>query len=137
MTRRLMSGGDVLEEVEIPLAAIVQEAQFIEEVFTRIDTSENVGSVSCTAPHDGIFTGIAVELDAGNRIGHHAASGAGGSRGPIENRPGAGSSCRRSQNLRSTACPYASVVRPTQAIRAVWCLGTSGDRAKGRGRSEW
>ena len=65
---RLMSGGVVLEEVEIPLAANGQEAQFIEEVFTRIDTSDFVGSVRCTAPDDGLFTGIAVELDAGNRI---------------------------------------------------------------------
>ena len=63
---RLMKGGAVLEEVEIPLEANGQEAQFIEEMFTTTDTSGFVGSVRCTAP--GRFTGVAVELDAGNRI---------------------------------------------------------------------
>ena len=62
----LMSGGVVLEEMEIALAAYGQEAQFIEEMFTTTDTSNFVGLVRCTAP--GLFTGIAVELDAGNRI---------------------------------------------------------------------
>ena len=63
---RLMKEGIVLEEVEIPLAANGQEARFIEEVFTLADTSDFVGSVRCTAP--GLFTGVAVELDAGHRI---------------------------------------------------------------------
>ena len=63
---RLMSGGVVLEEMEISLAAYGQEAQFIEEMFTTTDTSNFVGLVRCSAP--GRFTGIAVELDAGNRI---------------------------------------------------------------------
>ncbi len=63
---RLMKEGAVLEEVEIPLAANGQEARFIEEVFTRTDTSDFAGSVRCTAP--GRFTGVAVEFDAGNRI---------------------------------------------------------------------
>ena len=63
---RLMSGGMVLEAVEIDLEANGQEARYIEELFTATDTSDFVGSVRCTAP--GLFTGIAVELDAGNRI---------------------------------------------------------------------
>ena len=63
---RLMSGGIVLEEVEIPLEVNGQEARYIEELFPRTDTSDFVGSVRCTAP--GMFTGIAVELDASNRI---------------------------------------------------------------------
>ena len=63
---RLMSGGMVLEAVEIDLEANGQEARYIEELFTATDTSDFVGSVRCTAP--GRFTGIAVELDAGNRI---------------------------------------------------------------------
>ena len=63
---RLMKEGIVLEEVEIPLAANGQEARFIQEVFSLADTSDFVGSVRCTAP--GLFTGVAVELDAGNRI---------------------------------------------------------------------
>ena len=66
MSCRLMSGGIVLEEVEIYLEANGQDARFIEEMFTATDTSDFVGSVRCTAA--GLFTGIAVELDAGNRI---------------------------------------------------------------------
>ena len=45
---RLMKEGAVLEEVEIPLAANGQEARFIEEVFTRTDTSDSRGR--CAAP---------------------------------------------------------------------------------------
>ena len=63
---RLMSGGIVLEEVEITLQANGQEARYIDGLFTGTDTSGFVGSVRCTA--EGLFTGIAVELDAGNRI---------------------------------------------------------------------
>ena len=63
---RLMSGGMVLEAVEISLEANGQEARYIEELFTGTDTSDFVGSVRCTAA--GLFTGIAVELDEGNRI---------------------------------------------------------------------
>ena len=36
--------------------------------FPRTDTSDFVGSVRCTAPGEGMFTGVAVELDAVNRI---------------------------------------------------------------------
>ena len=63
---RLMKDGIVLEEVEIYLAANGQEARYIEEVFTLTDTSDFVGSVRCTAPD--LFTGVAVEIDAENRI---------------------------------------------------------------------
>ena len=67
---QLMEAGAVLEEVAIHLEANGQDARFIEEVFTRTDTSDFVGSVRCTAPAEGegMFTGVAVELDAGNRI---------------------------------------------------------------------
>ena len=65
---RLMQGGIVLEAVEIDLEANGQEARYIEELFPRTDTSDFVGSVRCTAPGEGAFTGVAVELDAGNRI---------------------------------------------------------------------
>ena len=65
---RLMKEGTVLEEVEISLTAYGQEAQFIEEMFTGTDTSNFVGSVRCTSPTRDRFTGVAVELDAGNRI---------------------------------------------------------------------
>ena len=33
-----------------------------------VDTLDFVGSVRCTAPEEGAFTGVAVELDASNRI---------------------------------------------------------------------
>ena len=68
VTCRLMSAGVVLEEEEIPLEANGQSSWFIEEEFTRTDTSDFLGSVRCTAPGEGLFTGVAVELDAGNRI---------------------------------------------------------------------
>ena len=64
----LMSGGEELEWVDIPLNGHGQYARFIEEVFTRTDTSDFVGSVRCTALGEGVFTGVAVELDTGNRI---------------------------------------------------------------------
>ena len=64
----LMSGGDELEEVDIRLNGHGQRARFIEEVFTRTDTTDFMGSVRCTALGEAMFTGVAVELDTGNRI---------------------------------------------------------------------
>ena len=64
----LMSAGVVLDDVSIPLEANGQSSWFINEVFTGADTSDFVGSVRCTAPGEGVFTGVAVELDAANRI---------------------------------------------------------------------
>ena len=66
VTCRLMSGGVVLEEMEIPLAANGQESQYIEEMFTMPDTSDFVGLVRCRTP--GRFTAVALEHDVGNRI---------------------------------------------------------------------
>ena len=63
---RLMQEGEVLEEVDIELQVNGQDGRFIEEVFTRTDTSDFVGLVRCTA--EGEFTGVAVELDAGKGI---------------------------------------------------------------------
>ena len=68
VTCELMQGGTVLDDVNIPLAANGQSSWFIEEEFTRTDTSDFVGSVRCTAPEGGLFTGVAVELDAANQI---------------------------------------------------------------------
>ena len=67
---QLMKDGAVLEEEEISLEANGQEARYIEEMFTSTDTSDFVGSVRCTVPAEGegMFTGVAVELDAGNQI---------------------------------------------------------------------
>ena len=63
---QLMKEGEVLEEEEITLEVNGQDGRFIEEVFTRTDTSDFVGLVRCTA--EGEFAGVAVELDAGNGI---------------------------------------------------------------------
>ena len=66
---RLMKEGVVLEVMTLPLAANGQTAQFIEEMFLDTDTSDFVGSVRCSArAWRGMFTAIAVELDAGNQI---------------------------------------------------------------------
>ena len=70
-TCQLMQAGAVLEEVAIPLEANGQEALYIEEMFTftGADVSDFVGSVRCTVPPgEGMFTGVAVEIDEGNRI---------------------------------------------------------------------
>ena len=68
VTCELMQGGTVLDDASIPLAANGQSSWFINEVFTGAATSDFAGSVRCTAPGEGIFTGVAVELDAVNRI---------------------------------------------------------------------
>ena len=68
VTCELMQGGTVLDDVSIPLEANGQSSWFINEVFTGADTSDFAGSVRCAAPEEGMFTGVAVELDAANRI---------------------------------------------------------------------
>ena len=68
VTCELMQGGTVLDAVSIPLAANGQSSWFINEMFTGADTSDFVGSVRCSAPGEGMFTGVAVELDAARRI---------------------------------------------------------------------
>ncbi len=65
---RLMSGGVALEEVEIHLEANGQASWFIEDTFPATDTSDFGGSVRCTAPGNGRFTAVALEMDAANRI---------------------------------------------------------------------
>ena len=65
---RLMKEGIVLEEAVISLRANGQEALYIEEMFTGTDTSNFVGLVRCMAPGEAMFTGVAVEIDAENRI---------------------------------------------------------------------
>ena len=68
VTCRLMQGGGVLDETGIPLAANGQAAQFIHEMFPGTDTSDFVGSVLCRVSGGGRFTGVALEMDANNRI---------------------------------------------------------------------
>ena len=58
----------MLDDVSIPLAANGQSSWFINEAFPVADTSDFVGLVRCAAPGEGMFTGVAVELDAVNRI---------------------------------------------------------------------
>ena len=64
----LLREGVLLDAVPISLAANGQQARFIDEMFPATDTSDFVGSVRCTVPDGGLFTGVAVELDAANRI---------------------------------------------------------------------
>ena len=68
VTCELMQGGTVLGDVRLPLAANGQVSWFIDEMFPATDTSDFTGSVRCTAPGEGTFAGVAVELDAANRI---------------------------------------------------------------------
>ena len=59
---RLMSGGVVLEEVEIPLEANGQASWFIEDTFTATDTFAFLGSVRCTAPVEGVSPSYVTRL---------------------------------------------------------------------------
>ena len=68
LTCQLLQKGTVLEETEIELAANGQTARFIDELFTETDTSAFSGTVHCSAPDEGQFTGVALEMDPGNRI---------------------------------------------------------------------
>ena len=68
ITCQLMQDGRGLEEKEIPLAGNGQTSQFIHELFAQTVTSDFVGSARCTAPEDGRFTGLALEMDTDNRI---------------------------------------------------------------------
>ena len=60
----------MLEEVEIPLEANGQEARYIEGMFTGT-LIRRISWGRCAAyapPGEGMFTGVAVELDASNQI---------------------------------------------------------------------
>ena len=65
---RLMQNGQELEEREVLLSGDGQVSQFIDELFAKTDTANFVGSVRCIAPDNEKFTGVALEMDAGNRI---------------------------------------------------------------------
>ena len=65
---RLMSGGVLLEEVEIPLEANGQTAWLIDAAFPGADTSDFVGSVQCDAGGEGLFSAVALEMDPGTRV---------------------------------------------------------------------
>ena len=63
-----MSGGAVLEEEAISLEPNGQASWFIEEAFPATDTTDFTGTVRCRAPGEGEYMGLAVEVDAANRI---------------------------------------------------------------------
>ena len=65
---RLMRGGVLLEEVEIPLEANGQTSWLIDQAFPVADTSDFVGSVRCDADGEGLFSAVALEVDPGTRI---------------------------------------------------------------------
>ena len=65
---RLMSGGVLLEEVEIPLEANGQTAWLIDAAFPAADTSDFAGSVQCDAVGEGLFSAVALEMDPGTRV---------------------------------------------------------------------
>ena len=68
LTCWLMKNGQELEDYEITLPANGQDSKYLHEMF-EYDTSDFTGSVRCTAPPgEQEFTGVAVELDVGNRI---------------------------------------------------------------------
>ena len=68
LTCHLMQGGEVLNTAMVELAGTGQQARFINELFADADTSDFAGSVRCTAPEGRKYTGVALEMDIGNRI---------------------------------------------------------------------
>ena len=68
VTCRLMSGGVVLEEVEIPLEANGQTSWLIDQAFPVADTSDFAGSVRCDVLGQRRFTAVALEMDPGTRV---------------------------------------------------------------------
>ena len=64
----LRKEGVRLDDETIPLAANGQTAWFIDATFPGTDTSDFVGSMRCTATGEGLFSAVALELDAVNRI---------------------------------------------------------------------
>ena len=64
----LRQAGVLLDAATIPLETNGQTAWFIDAAFPAADTSDFVGSVRCTSTGEGLFTAVALELDAANRI---------------------------------------------------------------------
>ena len=64
----LRKAGALLDAASIPLGANGQTAWLIDQTFTGTDTPNFSGSVRCSSPGEGLFTVVALELDAGNRI---------------------------------------------------------------------
>ena len=68
LTCHLMQGGNVLTTATLELEGDGQRARFINELFPDAGTSDFVGSVRCAAPEGKMFSGVALEMDAGNQI---------------------------------------------------------------------
>ena len=72
VTCKLMQGGQMEAEKPIILEGNAQNSQFITEVFKDAFMAPGMtdfeGSVHCTAPEGGMFTGIALEMDFINRV---------------------------------------------------------------------
>ena len=68
VTCYLMQRGEVMGTTEIGLAGDGHSSRFLHELFPEADTSSFVGSVRCAAEEGGMFTAVALELDAGNGI---------------------------------------------------------------------
>ena len=64
----LMREGVLLDAVSIPLEANGQTSWFIDQAFPAADTSDFAGSVRCDAVGEDLFTAVALEMDAANRI---------------------------------------------------------------------
>ena len=64
----LRKEGVLLDDEMIPLAANGQTSWLIDQTFPSADTSDFSGSVRCTATGEGLFSAVALELDADNRI---------------------------------------------------------------------
>ena len=69
VTCHLMQGGRTLGDPESgELIGDGQVAFFIDQLFKGADTSDFEGSVRCMAAEGGMFTAVALEMDAANRI---------------------------------------------------------------------
>ena len=69
VTCHLMQGGETLgDPASGELIGDGQVAFFIDQLFPAADTSDFEGSVRCMASEGGMFTAVALEMDAGNRI---------------------------------------------------------------------
>ena len=60
----LRQAGVLLDAATIPLEANGQTAWFLDTTFPGTDTSDFVGSVRCAALGEGLFTAVALEMDA-------------------------------------------------------------------------
>ena len=64
----LLREGVLRDSASIPLEANGQTSWLIDQAFPTADTSDFAGSVRCDAVGEGLFSAVALELDAVNRI---------------------------------------------------------------------